>query len=163
MSRTIQFYFDSFEGEVYGRADGEISFRVLDYEKTGEGGDFSKPLEYHLEKGDVFSLAHQLSLPDVERTRKIPNKIKNEHREFWGFPPLDEPIASIHIEEDGSGGKVWLEDESEVEFRIENKTVVFEEEAEVSDDVRRELSYIFHVAGMTRIKVPKEGTGNFIS
>lgn len=83
--RTIQ-YAIALDGHVYSRVGSEVAVPVLDYEKIGEGGDFSKPLKYHLEKLPVFALVGEWA--DLWWTRKIPVQVKNAHREFWGMRPL---------------------------------------------------------------------------
>jgi hypothetical protein len=83
--RTIQ-YAISQDGHVYSRVGSEVAIPVLDYERIGEGGDFSKPFQYHLEKFSVYTLAGQWA--DLRWTRKIPVALKNLHRQFWGLPPL---------------------------------------------------------------------------
>lgn len=61
-----------------------VAVPVLEYEKIGQGGDFSKPLTYRLERMDITALIHA----PLRWTRKIPLHIKNVHRQFWGMKPL---------------------------------------------------------------------------
>jgi hypothetical protein len=74
------------DGMVYSRVGKEIAYPVLQYEKIGEGGDFTQPFEYQLEKSDVLSLAYYW--PRLKWTKKIPVDIKNLHRSFWGMKQL---------------------------------------------------------------------------
>lgn len=78
-------------GQVWSRLEGDpsvgdrkIAVPVLEYDKIGEGGDFSKPLTYRLERMDITALTHAR----LRWTRKVPTAIKNVHREFWGLKPL---------------------------------------------------------------------------
>lgn len=87
MNRTIQYAVNKDDGLVISRVGREIAVPVLDYEKIGEGGDFTRPLEYHLEKMPVIALGRDW--PRYVWTRKIPTELKNEHREFWGFSLLE--------------------------------------------------------------------------
>jgi hypothetical protein len=72
------------------RVGSEVAWPVLQYEKIGEGGDFTKPFEYELEKMPVLSLAH--CWQGLKWTKKIPLAIKNRHRVFWGMKPLPVPV-----------------------------------------------------------------------
>jgi hypothetical protein len=74
------------DGMVYSRIGNEIVYPVLQYQKIGQGGDFTQPFEYQLEKSDVLSLAYYW--PRLKWTKKIPVDIKNLHRSFWGMKQL---------------------------------------------------------------------------
>jgi hypothetical protein len=87
MNRIITYAIHKDEGVVISRVGSEVAWPVLDYERIGESGDFSRPLVYHLEKMPV------LSIPGTEWqrlrwTKKVPVKLKNRHRLFWGFAEL---------------------------------------------------------------------------
>lgn len=74
------------EGLVYSRVDSEIACPILQFDKIGQGGDFTGPLEYKLEKSSIFSLAGEWD--SLRWTKKIPVEIKNLHRAFWGMRKL---------------------------------------------------------------------------
>jgi hypothetical protein len=71
---------------VYSRVGDEFTIPILDYENIGENGKFNVSLRYHLEKSYMFALIDVLKA--CKYTYKIPIKIKNLHRKFWGFKPL---------------------------------------------------------------------------
>lgn len=84
--RIITFAFNKDDGLVVSRVGSEIAVPVLDFEKIGEGGDFTQPFEYHLEKMPITAIGRDW--PRYKWTKKIPVELKNRHRAFWGFTPL---------------------------------------------------------------------------
>lgn len=89
--RTITYAIDLDTGQVWSRLEGDpgvgdrkIAVPVLEYDKIGEGGDFSKPLTDRLERIDVTALVHAR----LRWTRKVPVQTKSQHRRFWGLKPL---------------------------------------------------------------------------
>ena len=89
--KTITYAIDLDTGQVWSRLEGDpsvgdqkIAVPVLQYDKIGEGGDFSKPLTYRPERMDVTALIHAR----LRWTRKVPVQIRNQHRRFWGLKPL---------------------------------------------------------------------------
>ena len=84
MIRIITYAFHKDDGLVVSRVGSEIAVPVLDFEKIGEGGDFTGLTEYHLEKFPVISIGR--GWPRYQWTRKIPIELKNRHRAFWDFP-----------------------------------------------------------------------------
>jgi hypothetical protein len=62
----------------------KIAIPILDYDRIGEGGDFTGPLTYHLEAMGIDALFHAR----LKWTRKAPSAVKDMHRAFWGMPPL---------------------------------------------------------------------------
>jgi hypothetical protein len=86
MNRIITYAVSKDDGMVYSRVGSEIAYPVLQYNKIGENGDFTKPLEYKLEKSSVFDLAYYWQ--SLRWTKKIPTELKNRHREFWGMKPV---------------------------------------------------------------------------
>jgi hypothetical protein len=89
MNKIIQYGIERDTGLVYSQVGSECAGPVLDFAAIGQGGDgyepgdFNGPTRYTLEKmplRDVY--------PYCRWTKKIPVKIKNRHREFWGFKPL---------------------------------------------------------------------------
>jgi hypothetical protein len=86
MNRIITFAVSEDDGMVYSRVGNEVAYPVLQWEKIGEGGDYTQPLEYELEKSSVFSLVDYW--PRLKWTRKIPTELKNRHRAFLGMKEL---------------------------------------------------------------------------
>ena len=82
--RTIQYYVEEDSGLVVSRVGNGFGWPILQYEKIGEGGDFTGPLEYSLEAVSLGSLLGDRTLR-LRGTRKVPVGIKNRHREFWGM------------------------------------------------------------------------------
>ena len=86
--RIITYAIDHYTGLVYsevrehGRSLG-IAIPVLDFEGMTPENNFQTT--YNLEKYP----AHQAYVgTDLVWTRKIPNALKNIHRQFWGMKPL---------------------------------------------------------------------------
>jgi len=81
--RTIQYAIDQETGQVVSRVHLEFAWPILDFAGMNPVSGFQ--MEYNLEK-----LGHVPweSLGYLVWTRKIPNKIKNIHRVFWGMKPL---------------------------------------------------------------------------
>ncbi len=86
MIRTIQYAVHSDDGLVISRVGSEVAWPVLDFEKIGQDGDYTKPFEYQLEKMPVITIGREWRL--LKWTKKIPVRLKNRHRKFWGFKPL---------------------------------------------------------------------------
>ena len=86
MNKIITYAIDRTDGMVYSRVGREIAVPVLQYDRIGQGGDFTQPLEYELEKCPVSELAAYWA--NFKWTRKIPVDLKNVHRKFWGMRPL---------------------------------------------------------------------------
>lgn len=89
--RRVEFKLDTQTGQLVSRCGSEFAWPILEYEKIGQDGDFSKPLTYKLEKIPVL----RISAHDWEGLVPIgPGKLtptqKNPHREFWGLKPLKE-------------------------------------------------------------------------
>lgn len=89
--KHLMFAVDLDTGQVWSRLEGDpavgslrIAVPVLEYDKIGEGGDFSHPLTYRLERMEVTALIHAR----LRWTRKIPVETKNLHRGFWGMSEL---------------------------------------------------------------------------
>ena len=73
-------------GLVYSRMGDKLAVPVLQFDRIGKDGDFTKPLEYELERMSVFEISEEWRR--LKWTKKIPAQIKNMHRQFWGFKPL---------------------------------------------------------------------------
>jgi hypothetical protein len=88
------------DGFVISRFRDALAWPVLEYVEIGMGGverstgctyekgDFRGPTNCHLERFPVHS-CHEWN--QLRWTKKIPNRLKNLHRQFWGMPLLPEP------------------------------------------------------------------------
>jgi hypothetical protein len=81
--RTITYAVDQHSGLVCSRVGDEVAIPVLDFEHMKPENNFET--RYNLEAVPAL-LAHIGT--DFKWTRKIPNALKNLHREFWGMKPL---------------------------------------------------------------------------
>jgi hypothetical protein len=107
MNRIITYGIEP-DGTVISRVGSEVAFPVLDFEGIGMGGDgfepgdFRGPTRCNLEKSGIHAYFRHgdVRYPEVRWTKgfgtthgtpPIPLEIKNAHREFWGFKPLNEP------------------------------------------------------------------------
>jgi hypothetical protein len=153
--RQLLFIHDVATNDVYSQYGSQYCVPVLDYEAIGEGGDFTKPFKYSLEKFDSIGRW----TPTLQYTRKIPTPIKNAHRAFWGLKPLPLPIDEWRFY--GSGGSVKF-DGNTVSFNCKGSAIQFN--GEVPRDARRELSYLLRLeCPEVRFKVPNGKGGNFVS
>jgi hypothetical protein len=83
--RIITYAIYSVTGLVISRVGDEVYHPVLNYTRMEPGSSFQ--VSYHYERIPVFDL-----VPSWEHytwTKKIPIDIKNFHRKFWGFKPLE--------------------------------------------------------------------------
>lgn len=98
MNRIITYAINRDDGLVVSRVGNEIACPVLDFDGIGQGGggyrpgDFRGPVVYHLEKFPVTAIGRDW--PRYGWTKKIPVRLKNRHRKFWGFKPLKEQHAA---------------------------------------------------------------------
>lgn len=93
--RTITYAIHLDEGLIVSRVGRELAWPILDYKAIGEGGDFSKPLKYYLDKLPLESVGREW--PRLYWTKKIPVSWKNLHREFWGMKPLPNVLPDIIV------------------------------------------------------------------
>ena len=84
--RVITYAIDTDSGMVVSRVGGEIAWPILQWDRIGVDGDFTKPLEYALETIPVLSVGSAWRA--LHWTRKVPVAIKNRHRVFWGMAQL---------------------------------------------------------------------------
>lgn len=70
------------DGMVCSHYGNEIAFPVLQYDKMSPQNNFAT--FYHLEKDSVFTLCGL----HLKWTKKIPIRIKNLHRKYWGLKQL---------------------------------------------------------------------------
>ena len=83
MNRIITYAIDKVSGMVFSQVGSEMAVPVLDYEGMTPENNFQTA--YYLERVSVFT-AHLGT--NLLWTRKIPNALKNVHREFWNMKPL---------------------------------------------------------------------------
>ena len=81
--KSIQYAIHS-EGYVISRVGSEVAWPVLDF--AGMTPENSYEMNYYLEKVSVHEIVSEWNL--LNWTRKVPLKVKNVHREYWGFPRL---------------------------------------------------------------------------
>ena len=88
---VVTYALDCDTGQWWSRVEGhpsagrqKVAVPIMDYEAIGEGGNFSKPLVYHLGSMSIEALLHA----NLRWTRKAPSAVKDMHRAFWGMPPL---------------------------------------------------------------------------
>jgi hypothetical protein len=92
-TKTITYAIDREDGLVISRVGDELAWPILDFAGIGQGGngfakgDFRGPMNYKLEKIPVYE-AGASAHANLRWTKKIPIKIKNRHRRFWGIKPL---------------------------------------------------------------------------
>jgi len=82
-NRTIQYAIDRYTGTVFSKVNSEAAIPVLDFENMKPENNYE--MNYFLEKFPIYDAYNGT---DLLWTRKIPNVIKNIHREFWGMKPL---------------------------------------------------------------------------
>jgi hypothetical protein len=83
--KSIRYGIDRETGLVWSRVGSVIALPVLQYDKMLPENNFQT--QYALEKMDVIEVVGSYGL--IKWTRKIPNRIKNLHRVFWGMKPLE--------------------------------------------------------------------------
>ena len=92
MNRIITFAYNKEDGIVISRVANEFACPVLQFAKIGQGGkgfqpgDFNGPTIFKLEKFPVHTIGRDWPL--YVWTKKIPVRLKNRHRKFWGMKPL---------------------------------------------------------------------------
>ncbi len=79
--KTISYMIDD-EGLVYSRVGSEVAIPILEWDKMTSANQYKTT--YHLEKFSTYDL----SGIGITRTKKIPLRLKNQHRKFWGMKPL---------------------------------------------------------------------------
>lgn len=96
------------DGYYVSRLGTGVAWPVLDYVAIGRGGysiscitgekwgpeyaykDMSGPMRYRLERLYLIEVPREDWL-SLKWTRKVPIKVKNWHRNFWGLKPLRQP------------------------------------------------------------------------
>ena len=82
--KTIQYAIDTEMRTVVSRVGSELAWPVLDFENMRPENNYT--MNYYLEKISVISACS--SMYYLKWTRKIPKRIKNLHRRFWGMEEL---------------------------------------------------------------------------
>ena len=89
MNKIIQYAVDRDSGGVVSQVGSEYAWPILDYEAIGQGGDFTGPMQYNLEKIDRYRAGRVY----LHFTKRVPTEVKNIHRAFWGMPAV-KPIPN---------------------------------------------------------------------
>jgi hypothetical protein len=84
MNKNIRYGIDCETGLVWSRVGSQVALPVLQYDKMVPENNFQT--QYELEIMDVIEVIGSMGL--VKWTRKIPLRLKNLHRAFWGMKPL---------------------------------------------------------------------------
>lgn len=71
------------DGMVYSRCGSEYAVPVLQFADFGSDGNFTGPIPVKLEK-----VQHLYGRGSLVWTKKVPVRLKNRHRKFWGMKPL---------------------------------------------------------------------------
>lgn len=82
--KNIQYGIDGETGLIISKTDDNIAWPVLDF--AGMKPENNWKMNYNLKKFKIVDVGQ--SIKYVKWTRKIPNEIKNMHRQFWGFKLL---------------------------------------------------------------------------
>jgi hypothetical protein len=82
--KSIRYGIDRETGLAWSRVGSQVALPVLQYNQMGPGDNFKT--KYALEKFNVIELMGSYGL--IKWTRKIPVRLKNLHREFWGMKPV---------------------------------------------------------------------------
>ena len=82
--RTIQYAIDMTSGMVISQVGNKIYHPILDFD--GMSPENNWQMDYYYEEMSVHAMYG--SYHYYKWTRKIPNKIKNFHRKYWGFKLL---------------------------------------------------------------------------
>jgi hypothetical protein len=82
--KRIQYAIDLDTGMVWSQVGNELAIPILDF--AGMKPENNWEMKYNLGKFQSASI----SGAELVHTRKIPVKIKNAHRAFWGMKPLKE-------------------------------------------------------------------------
>ena len=86
MFNNIRYGIDTSSGMIWSRVGSQVAIPILQPENMTSKNSF-KPV-FELDVFELDELAGSLSL--IKWTQKIPNKIKNYHRDYWGMPPVGE-------------------------------------------------------------------------
>lgn len=81
--KTIQYMVES-SGTVWSRVGDKVALPVVDYDGMTPENNYR--LDYKLEAFSVFDAG--VRLVELTGTRKIPLRLKNFHRKFWGMTPI---------------------------------------------------------------------------
>lgn len=81
--KNIIYGIDLDTGQIVSRCDQDVALPVLDFEGMTPETHFE--MKYGMEKHNIYDVLPHMN---VQWTRKIPNAIKNIHRQFHGMKPL---------------------------------------------------------------------------
>lgn len=89
--KTIRYAEDTDTGLIVSKCGGDFAWPIMEYDKIGGDGDFTKPIEYKLER---VSMSYFYACPSAYRALrfmapgKIPLAIRNAHRAFFGMKAI---------------------------------------------------------------------------
>lgn len=100
--KRITYAIDSETGLVVSRVGNEVAWPVLNFESMKPENGWA--MTYTLEKFEVNAVGYR-TLGGLTWTRKLPLKLKNRHREFWGMKPTKDagkycPLCGEHYKKD---------------------------------------------------------------
>ena len=81
-NRTIQYGVDEQTGYMVSRVGSEVAVPVIDFDQMVPEDAFQ--IKAHLETFSIYDTTRM----SIHWTRKLPIRLKNYHREYWGFKPL---------------------------------------------------------------------------
>lgn len=84
MNRIIRYAIHKDDGIVVSQVGDKIAWPILEYDAMLPENNFAT--QYHLESIPVVSVGREWVR--LKWTRKIPIRLKNMHREFWGMNPI---------------------------------------------------------------------------
>lgn len=77
--KTIQYAIDTETRLVVSRVGSELAWPIMDFDNMRPENNYT--MNYYLEKMSIFSVETYM----LKWTLKIPKRIKNLHRKFWGM------------------------------------------------------------------------------
>lgn len=83
MRKWIFYFLDPTTGLIWSRMDDKVAIPILDFEGMRPEDNFST--NYLLEKHDLWDVISNFRYLTPVSYKKVPKKIKEEHRSFWGF------------------------------------------------------------------------------
>jgi hypothetical protein len=86
MNRIITYCIDHSSGIVYSRVGSDLAVPMLDWNGMTPENNFAA--NYNLERVSIYAVGSAWDM--LKWTKKIPIKLKNRHRQFWGMKSLKE-------------------------------------------------------------------------
>ena len=79
MRQVTTYYVENSTGIVIARKGSTAYVPVLQYDRIGEGGDYTKPFEYEVEAFDVLAVVCGPGVVRISRN-KVPKHVKDNFR-----------------------------------------------------------------------------------